>query len=209
MNHIASQSFLCRKIGEVHKNTQARNQRGSLGADELPLSRECIVANWLQSISRALHSVTKPGSQCDAGASVASGVILWTSPVASVSIACSYWRWNRNKLYSRAFASVQPIKLSKIILNSRRTRRWRQRHIVNQVCNLGFSCSLSAAAFWLQAVAPDHCHGLSQITATVWARSPQNIFRFRTSESQNITPLWKSWLYGPDTYYIHCTKRSQ
>ena len=38
------------------------------------------------------------------------------------------------------------------------------------------------------------CRRWHQITATVWARSPQNIFRFRTSESQNVTPLWKSWL---------------
>ena len=88
----------------------------------------CLLSDWKYTVVKQWRHVTtsclKAGSQYDAGASVASGVILWTSPAASVSVTSARWRWNRNysSITSVVFACVQPIKLSKRILNSRRSR---------------------------------------------------------------------------------------
>ena len=61
----------------------------------------------------------KSDSQYGTATSVALGVILGISPALSVSVASVV----SGSIISVAFASVQPIKLLKIILNSRRSQR--------------------------------------------------------------------------------------
>ena len=68
-----------------------------------------LIVSWLSAVAYRIgihvtlstgareFVIVKPGSQYDAGASIASGVILWTSPAASASVASAHRRWNRNK----------------------------------------------------------------------------------------------------------------